>query len=189
MAILKQHTTFVDYKVIRKLSTHHDCDREVYLAKDSDGKEVVLTVYNLDCDLYHCDKVSRKRVPDFIEEINICERLKNEAFPKVLGKGIDKVGNKKLAWMAKEFKDGNSLFNEITMQGGLSVNDAIHVGIKLTTAMRELAEITNGGGHYNIRPENVIVDYDHDDLKGVYIVGMTNAGQSFHGKPPFSMSI
>ena len=167
------------------MSTYHDGDREVYHAVDAGGQEVALIVYNLDCNLYYCEKVSRKRVPDFIEEINVSERLKNEAFPKVLGKGIEKVGRKRLVWMAKEYKDGNSLTNEIMMQGSLSIKDSIQIALKLTTALRELSEITNGGGHYNIRPENIIVDYDHDDLKGVYIVGMTNAGQSFHGKPPF----
>lgn len=54
------------------------------------------------------------------------------------------------------------------MQGSLSTNDSIQVAIKLTMAFRELSGLTNGGGHYNIRPENIIVDYDHDDLRGVY---------------------
>lgn len=183
--MLQMNSQFAGYTIASKLSDGHDWDREVYLAVDSGGQEVALTVYNLDCDLYHCDRASRKRVPDFIEEINISEKLKNDAFPKVIGKGIGKVGNKRLAWMAKEYKEGNSLMNEIKMQGCLSIGDAIKVALKLTTALKELANLTNGGGHYNIRPENVIVDYEGDDLKGVYIVGMTNAGQSFHGKPPF----
>lgn len=185
MAILKQHTSFAGYTIAGKMSTYHDGDREVYHAVDTGGQEVALIVYNLDCDLCYCEKVSRKREPDFIEEINISERLKSDVFPKVLGKGIEKVGSKRLAWMAKEYRDGNSLTNEIMMQGSLSTKDSIQVAIKLTTALRELSGLTNGGGHYNIRPENIIVDYDHDDLKGGYIVGMTNAGQSFHGKPPF----
>lgn len=68
---------------------------------DSDGKEVALVVYNLKCPLYHCQRISRKRVPDFIEEINVSERLKSDVFRKVLGKGIERVGRKRLAWMAK----------------------------------------------------------------------------------------
>lgn len=183
--MLKDNSHFAGYTIAGKMSTNHDGDREVYHAVDTGGQEVALIVYNLDCELYYCEKVSRKRVADFIEEINISERLKSDVFPKVLGKGIEKVGRKRLAWMAKEYRDGNSLTNEIMMQGSLSTKDSIQVAIKLTTALRELSGLTNGGGHYNIRPENIIVDYDHDDLKGVYIVGMTNAGQSFHGKPPF----
>lgn len=183
--MLQKNTPFAGYKVVRKLSTHHDGEREVYLVKDSDEKDVVLVVYNLKCPLYHCQRISRKRVPDFIEEIKICSDLKNKCFPKIIGRGIEKVGTNRFGWVAQKFIDGNSLANEIKMQRVLSLSDTIEIAKQLTVALRELSEHRSGGGHYNIRPENIIVDYDHDDLKGVYIVGMTNAGQSFHGKPPF----
>lgn len=184
-SMLQKNSQFAGYRVVRKLSTHHDGEREVYLVKDKDEKEVVLVVYNLKCDLYHCQRSNRKRVPDFIEEIKICTDLTNKCFPKIIGRGIEKVGTNRLGWVAQKYIDGNSLANEIKLQGCLSLADTIEIAKQVTVALRELSEHRSGGGHYNIRPENIIVDYDKDDLKGVYIVGMANAGLSFHGKPPF----
>jgi len=183
--MLQNNTQFAGYKVVSKLSTHHEGEREVYLAKDSDGKDVALIVYNLKCVLYHTEKVSRNRVPDFIEEVRICSELKNKCFPKIIGRGIEKVGKIRFGWMAQQFVDGNDLADEIRMQHSLSLADSIKIAKQLIVALRELSEHTNGGGHYNLRPENIIVDYDHDNLKGVYITGMANAGLPFHGNPPF----
>lgn len=183
--ILKNSSHFVGYKVVGKMSTNHDGEREVYRVKDADGKDVALVVYNLKCPLYHCQRMSRKRVPDFIEEIKICSELKNKCFPKIISRGIEKVGTERFGWVAQEFINGNSLANEIEMLGCLSLTDTIAIAKQLTVALRELSEHRGGGGHYNIRPENVIVDYDKEELKDVYIVGMANAGMSFHGKPPF----
>lgn len=183
--ILKNNSQFAGYKVVSKLSTNHDGEREVYNVMDADGKDVALVVYNLKCPKYHYQRMSRKRTPNFIEEIRICSELKNKCFPKILGSGIEKVGTGRFGWMAQEFIYGNNLVNEIEMQSSLSLADTIKIAKHMTIALQELSEHRSGGGHYNIRPENVIVDYDGNDLKGVYIVGMANAGMPVLGNPPF----
>ncbi len=111
-------------------------------------------------------------MPDFIEEVKICSTLKNKCFPKILNRGIDKVGNRRFGWIAQQFVDGKSLANEMQQRGKLSLADSIEITKQLATALRELSEHCNGGGHYNIRPDNIIVNYDHNNLKGVYVVGM-----------------
>lgn len=184
-SMLQKNYQFAGYEVVRRLSTHHDGEREVYLAKDSYSKDVVLIVYNLKCACYHTENVSCKRVPDFIDEVRICSELKNKCFPKIINRGIDKVGKIRLGWVAQEIVIGNSLAKEIRMQRGISLSDAIEIAKQLTLALKELTERTCGGGHYNICPENILVDYDNGNLKGVYIVGMTNIGESFNGKPQF----
>lgn len=185
LQLLQNNTQFAGYTVVSKLSTHHDGEREVYLVKDSNGKEVVLVVYNLKCVKYLCKNVTRRRTPDFIEEVKIYSDLKNKCFPKIVKRGIDKVGKDRYAWVAQRYVDGNSLANEISKQHSFSLSDSIEIAKQLTMALKELTERTGGGGHYNVRPENILVDYDKDGLKGVYIVGMANAGMSFHGNPPF----
>ncbi len=186
--ILQNNSQFAGYHVVGKLSTNHDGDREVYFAKDSANKAVVIVVYNLKSSRYLCKNVSRKCVPDFIEEVKICSTLKNKCFPKILNRGIDKVGNRRFGWIAQQFVDGKSLANEMQQRGKLSLADSIEITKQLATALRELSEHCNGGGHYNIRPDNIIVNYDHNNLKGVYVVGMSIAGLSYHGNPPFKDS-
>ncbi len=185
-ALLQNNTQFAGYTVVGKLSTHHDGEREVYLVRDADDEVAVLVVYDLDCDRYVCKNVSRRRTPDFIEEVKVCSDLKNQCFPGIIKRGIDKVGNKRYAWTVLRFVEGNCLDNEIRMRRAIPLSDTIRIAKQLTEALRELTDRTGGGSHYNLRPENIIVDYDNDVLKGVYVVGMTCAGMASHGNPPFS---
>ena len=68
-SMINNNTEFAGYKVVRKLSRHHDGEREVYLVTDSEGQNVALTVFNIKCWRYATDRSARKRHPDFIEEV------------------------------------------------------------------------------------------------------------------------
>lgn len=186
--ILKNSSHFVGYKVVGKLSTNHDGEREVYRVKDASGNDAALVVYNLKCPLYHCQRISRKRVPDFIEEIKISLELKNKCFPKIIGRGIEKVGKNRLGWVAQEFLNGNSLADEIRMQRVLSKDDAIKIMKALIDAVIEIRNCTCGGGHYNISLDNILVDYDGDDLRNVWLIGLADIGKPCNGVTSFTNS-
>ncbi len=185
MAILKQHTIFVGYNLIRKISNHHDGEREIYLVEDSEGDKVALVVYDLSRDL-DCKEAKEKLEANFNEEIKICSSLKNICFPKIIGFGIENIGNERIGWIAQKYIEGKCL-SEIMAENKdpIPLADTLGIVKQLTIALRELSENRKGGGHYNICPDNITVDYDNDELKGVYIVGMSNAGMSIHGNPPF----
>ena len=67
MSLFKGKELFAGYTVVGKLSSHHDGEREVYEAKDSEGRKVALTVFDLKSPRYAVSHSPRKRQPDFIE--------------------------------------------------------------------------------------------------------------------------
>lgn len=187
--LLKDKDIFVKYMVTEKVNQHHDGEREVYRAYDTQrDKEFVLIVYNLGCKRYESEGIVRKKVPDFIDEVAFlrnCSDL-SVGFAKVVDCGIDKVGNIRLGWMLQQNINANSLTNEIKLQQGLCMSDVAKVMDTLFTAVDELARYTRGGGHYNITTDNILLDYDGDELKGVYLIGLSDMGTSYHGSTPFT---
>lgn len=195
--LLQNNSQFAGRKVVRKLSTRHDGEREVYLTKSKavvDGKTEdapenlgILTVFNLKSERYEVDGSSRKRVPDFIEEVKFLRsRQADKHFPKVIDCGIEKVGNRRLGWMLQQNINANSLTNEIKLQRGLCMSDVANVMDALFSAVDEVARYTRSGGHYNITTDNILLDYDGDELKGVFLIGLSDMGTSYHGSTPFS---
>lgn len=188
--LLKINSRFAGRVVVRKLSTRHDGVREVYLTKWQEGvseKLGILTVFNLKSKRYEVDGAARKRVPDFIEEVKFLRnRQSDRYFPRVIDCGIERVGTGRLGWMLQHNIDANSLTKEIKLQRGLCMSDVVKVMDVLFSAVDELARYTRGGGHYNITTDNILLDYDGDELKGVYLIGLSDMGTSYHGSTPFS---
>lgn len=198
--LIQNNSQFAGRMVVRKLSTRHDGEREVYLTKskavvDSKRKDMpeelgILTVFNLKSKRYVVDGSSRKRVPDFIEEVKFLRsRQSDKHFPKVIDCGIEKVGNRRFGWMLQQNINANSLTNEIKLQRGLCMSDVVKVMEALFTAIDEIARYTRGGGHYNITTDNILLDYDGDELKGVYLIGLSDMGTSYHGSTPFTAEL
>lgn len=193
--LLKNRSQFAGYKVVRKLSTRHDGEREVYLVKyqaidsdevdDAQECDGILTVFNLNAKRYKVDGTARKHVPDFIEEVKFLRSRKSECFPEVVDCGIGKASKNRLGWILQKYIDANTLTNEIRMQRGLCMSDAIKVMKSLFSAVEEIARFTRGGGHYNITADNILLDYDGNDLNGIYLIGLSDIGPSYYGSIPF----
>lgn len=195
--LLMNDSRFAGHKVVRKLSTRHDGEREVYLARCSDEPDSetadapenfrIITVFDLKSKRYSNGSTSRKRVPDFINEVKFLRgRQSGKYFPKLVDCGIDKVGNRRLGWMSQQYSDAYSLTNEIKLQRGLCMSDVVKVMEALFTAVDEMARYTRGGGHYNITTDNILLDYDGDELEGIYLIGLSDMGSPCHGSTPFS---
>ncbi len=190
-SMINNNTEFVGYKVVRKLSQHHDGEREVYLATDAEGRNVALTVFNIKCWRYATDRSARKRHPDFIEEVRFYKECAAASgyqdvmgLPKYLGCGIGTYSHHRYGWVAQEYIDGDSLDVEIRRQKVISMNDALEIVKKVSFIVDAIARFTSGGGHYNISSDNIIVRYEGDELKDVRLVGFTNIGTSYSGKSP-----
>lgn len=189
--MINNNTEFAGYKVVRKLSRHHDGEREVYLVTDSEGQNVALTVFNIKCWRYATDRSARKRHPDFIEEVRFYKECAAASgyqdvmgLPKYLGCGISTYSHHRYGWVAQEYIDGDSLDLEIRRQKVISMNDALEIVKKVSFIVDAIARFTSGGGHYNISSDNIIVRYEGDELKDVRLVGFTNIGTSYSGKSP-----
>ena len=190
-SMINNNTEFAGYKVVRKLSRHHDGEREVYLVTDSEGRNVALTVFNIKCWRYATDRSARKRHPDFIEEVRFYKECAAASgyqdvmgLPKYLGCGISTYSHHRYGWVAQEYIDGDSLDVEIRRQKVISMNDALEIVKKVSFIVDAIARFTSGGGHYNISSDNIIIRYEGDELKDVRLVGFTNIGTSYSGKSP-----
>lgn len=190
-SIIKNNTEFAGYKVVRKLSLHHDGEREVYMATDGESRNVALTVFDIKCRRYATDRSARKRQPDFIEEVRFYKACAAAAgymdvlgLPKYLGCGIDTYSRHRYGWVAQEYIKGDSLDAEIRRQEVIPLKDALEIVKRVSFIVDAVARFTRGGGHYNITPDNIIVRYGGDELKDVRLVGFTNIGTSYSGNSP-----
>lgn len=198
--MLKNNSQFAGYKVVRKLSSRHDGEREVYLVNlqsgddsgsgDATEEEGILTVFNLKAKRYEVDGTARKRVPDFIEEVNFLRNCKpGGCFPEIIGCGIEKAGKNRFGWMLQRRIDAISLTDGIRMLGGFCMSYVVQVMKSLFLAVDLIARYTRGGGHYNITPDNILLDFDEENLNDVYLIGLADMGTSYHGSTPFTEEV
>lgn len=182
-SFLKLNSDFEGYNVRSKLSDSHDGEREVYLVYNSGLGHCVLTLFNLSKGRYATDICNKKDIR--IAEIELCKKLPKDIFPAVLKTGVSRRSYRRLAWMLQEYYPHNSLRDEAMMQSGLSRTDTLAVTKILLNGLRVLSQLTGGGGHYNLNPDHILLDYDGNDLKGVRIVGMSAAGEPCAGEKDF----
>ncbi len=188
-SIIKNNTEFAGYMIVGKLSQHHNGEREVYHAVDSEGRNVVLTVFDIKCQKYATVHNARKRQPDFIEEVRFYKECTEAAgdkelkgLPKYIGSGIVNYNRHRYGWMSHEYIDGNTLDAEIHNQGVISIKDTVKIVKNVSFAIEAATRFTRGGGHYNITTDNIIVRYEGDELVDVRLIGFTNIGASCNGK-------
>lgn len=189
-SMINKDSEFAGYRIVGKLSRHHDGEREVYHAVDSEGRNVALTVFNIRCRRYATDRSARKRQPDFIEEVLFykeCTAAGDKdmtGLPKYLGCGIDTYRHHRYGWVAQEFIDGDNLDIEIRRQGTIPMKDAVEIVKRVSFIVDAAARFTHGGGHYNITTDNIIVRYEGNELVDVKLIGFTNIGTPYSGNSP-----
>lgn len=192
-SMINNNSEFAGYTVVGKLSHRHDGEREVYHAVDGEGLSVALTVFNITSGRYAADRSTRKRQPDFIEEVRFYKEWAaaghNDVMgiPKYLGCGIATYNHRRYGWIAQEFIDGNNLEAEIRRQGVIPIKDAFDIVRRIISIVDAAARFTQGGGHYNISTENIIVRYEGNGLKDVRLVGFTNIGAAYSGNSPIEV--
>ncbi len=180
---LKQSSEFEGFRVGKKISSSHDGEREVYLVTDNVDETFVLTLFNLSEGRYASAAKNKRDIK--IAEIELCKGLPEEFFPALYQRGVTRRGRRRFAWMLQEYPDCNTLRNEVMMQSGLSRTDTLIVARKLLKGLRVLSQKTAGGGHYNITPDHILLDYDGDTLSSIRIIGTSAAGKPCAGENDF----
>ena len=189
MSILNNNEMFAGYKVLECVSSHNLGNRYVYKAVDVEGEAVALIVYNLATYKYYQEDGSFREDPrEAVEEIRIYSSLNNNNIPKMKASGFAVKGaGLRLAWMATEWKEGVSLADLVKSHGCLSVKDTVKIMNEILTGVSAIAQATRGGGHYNLNPENILIDYEDENVKGVYLVGTFHMTNPIMGKPEFEL--
>lgn len=186
--LLQENTQFGSYIVTGKLSRHHDGEREVYLAVDGEDRKVVLTVFDIQSPRYAAEDKEQEFQAVSIDEIRFYKECTEAVgdndiigMPKFLGCGIDSCEGRRYGWMVQEYVCGDSLDQEILRQGTIPVKDALTIIRKVLYIVEAVARFTNGGGHYNISSDNIIVRYEAGEVADVRLIGFTHIGESHSG--------
>ncbi len=186
--ILSEATQFAGFTIVRKLSKNHNGEREVYLVKDGSYRDTVLTVFDIASDRYSSKETNGCEVQDFVEEVRFFVENENlDGVPKMLDCGIDVYEGHYLGWMAQEYVDGESLHSLIMDRGKLDLGDALTIAKQIGEVIKRASRFANGGGHYGVSTDNIIVRYDGNEIVDVKLVGFSNIGASYLGKAPIDL--
>lgn len=181
--ILEENDSFAGLTVRQKLSRHHDGEREVYLASDTEGNSVVLTVFDLRSKRYSADRTEiSKRQPDFIQEVRFLRNTnKIKGVPSFLGSGITSHRRHRYGWITQKYFKGDTLESLINTNERFSLSEARHIFEQVAEAVEAVYRFTQGGGHYNISPGNIILSRNETGELDVALIGFTNIGESYNG--------
>lgn len=185
--ILQTGSQFAGYRIKQKLSCRYDGEREVYLAVDPEGNKVALIIFNLDSTRYRDFSSTSEKPEDFIPEIWMCTKIPRPIFTPVLATGIESMGGKRIAWMAKQYAEGKTLTQAIFERGCFTVAEATEIAIRIMEPLPEFcysigARPDSSGYIRNLTTDNIIVNYEDGVLKDIRIVGLSVAGGCYEGR-------
>ena len=174
--ILKMKEPFAGYHIVRML-TSDNMYREVYEAEEPDGEKVFLTVYDdRENELLRQEKNPR--------EFMLVIQLNNKMFPEYLDHGAMPYGDHTVYYMSTEYFDGMTV-REAVEKKMLNTEDALQIAHQLVIGLRELLYHTQGGGHYNICPDTVLLSKDGKGKMIPHIVGLDHVSGPCNGKTEF----
>ncbi len=186
--ILSESSEFKGYQVITKLSTHHDGEREVYQIWYDGWQVAVLTLFDIRCERYAFDSVSKNEILNSIAEIRFLRENKDlEGIAEVLDYGVDAYDGHVYAWIVQEYLEDPSIQSIIELNEVIKGKDCAAIGKKVGAIIEKIVTFTEGGGHYNISPEHILVSIEDDELTSVHLIGFSNIGQSYSGKTPIEI--
>ena len=169
--LLKLKYEFAGYKVVGKISSHHDGEREVYEVVDADNQKVVLTVFNLKSKRYQVESI------DSIDEVRFVKNHTSlKGVPKYLASGTNICRRKRLGWMVQEFIDGQTIDEVIAQKKKLPQRQILKIVNQVTKVLSSIENFTGGGGHFNVSSRNIMLCYKDTELKDVFLVGFSNIG-------------
>lgn len=169
--LLTLHQSVMGYTPIEVISEQNDY-RGVYVARNNKGSKVFLTVYNTD----NMPVKLRSRPP---KEYNDIFSLKNELFPRCLLFTTGEYDDKHLTFIVTAYHDYMSLRDVVRYQP-FSQFEAMTITMRLIIGLSELQQYTNGGGHYNINPDTVLLSRNKDNNWIPHLVGLDHVSGPFN---------
>ena len=150
--------------------------REVYEALTPKSQKVYLIVY---------DNHNSRMLMDNgkVREFAMLSKLTNAAFPQPIKTGSLSYRGRTMSYMTAKHFEGTTL-RALMCGRPLIVSVAVNIALQVMTAVMDLTVYTNGGGHYNLNPDTVIVSR----VKGgviVHLGGLDHVSGPCSGNPPF----
>lgn len=180
--MLSLNIQFAGFRVLNLVGA--SCDyREVYEASSVDGTKVFLTVY---------DNQNGKQLMDedgVPREFVFLRDMPNPCFPSFASMGTYNYLGREMSYMVSEYFEGVTL-RSVVDELPLSVSLAVDIAQQVMTAMKEVSGYTNGGGHYNLCPDTIILSKEGTENDGykVHLTGFDHLAGPCMGKTPFVTS-
>lgn len=179
---------FEGMRIVRKLSSHHDGHREVYLVENKEDKKLVLTLFDIASEYYDLTPEGNEENPD---DVSHMPEIPEIAFLKSAGNapglcpveetGDSVYGDRHYKWMTQTYLEGETLESKLRSGHRHSREEIGRLASLLCEVSECTARLTDGGGHYNISPENILVRYEDDTLREATLIGFTHVGGSVGG--------
>lgn len=170
---------FAGFRVLNLAGTPSDY-REVYEALTEDGAKVFLTVY---------DNQKSKPLMDeegVLREFAFLREMSNPVFPSLICTGTFNYQGRAMSYMATEYFEGETL-RAVVDEQPLSVSDAVDIALQVMSAMRDVIGYTNGGGHYNLCPDTIIVSKEDKGYRA-HLTDFDHLAGPCMGNTPFVTS-
>jgi len=173
--MLNLNMLFAGFRVVNLVGS--SCDyREVYEAETDEGKKVFLTVYD-----------NKKSVPmmrdDVVREFAFLRAMPHPVFPKFICMGTYNYLDRAMSYMVTEYFEGVTLRSLVESQS-LPVSAAVDIALQVMNGMRDVIGYTNGGGHYNLCPDTIVVSKEDEDYTA-HLVGFDHLAGPCYGDTPF----
>lgn len=183
MSILKRHTKIEDYDIMDMMSDMNCAFRNVYLVQDSYSQLYVMTVY--DVDSTPAEYKLETKDCSIIREFEWYDSLTSSNIPSVKDRGACIIDGKNIAWMCCRYFESITLASHIKNYGPFNLMDAIKLFADVCVAVDDIARATNGGGHNNINPTNILIGKDKEGEWSAILIGLTHMVEPCCGRTPF----
>ena len=184
MNILKQHTKIEDYCILDELCNIERAYRQLYIAQDSYGKNYVLTIYDVDATPKSM-KTEKNGVTSINEFELRCKLTKANELPRLANKGSILIDGKNIAWLCSDYCEAEPLSDYIKTHGAIEAKQAIEMIHDVLLSIYEVSLITNGGGHFNLSLDNLMVYIDKEGKPTLMLVGWSHLSMPCNGRPVF----
>ena len=175
--IIELNKPFADYSPLELISGENCAYRQVFKALDCEGKEVFLTIYDK-------NKLPKCLFRETIKEFDIIYNMTNEVFPRHIATGATLYEDCLLEFLSTEYFDFITLREAVNAKLFMEEED-VNIVCELATALKELLYYTDGGGHFNINPDTVLLSKKKEGGYKVHITGMDHAAKACKGSPEF----
>lgn len=157
-----------------------------FLIKESQGTNVY-EAYDCDNNTYHItihdnEYYEQKGKTAALKEAEVISQLSDNAFLKLVDGGTVEREGKKYSYFCHIYENHMTLREIMGYNDTLDEDYSVNIVKDVLRGLVELSGLMNGGGHYNICPDNVFVD--HYDGKAVpFIIGLEHASEPCNGNP------
>lgn len=169
---------FAKYRLGRLISQTYKT--EIYEAEAKDGTRVFIKIHDNGA-FMDAEKTCA------LNEASLLDKLSSKQFPKVLESGTVTRPEGAYTYLCFKYFEYQTM-REYCSDRGFGEETALIIVREILWALGELKEKTNGGGHYNICPDTVLLPKNRTDRFKVFVVDLEHASEPCNGSTDFFSS-